>query len=423
MSETPHTTAGAFGRPDLLFLADRLAERAHTLEEALARIGADVPDEEAVHDVRVACRRLVGGFDACRADLGSKKRVKRLRRDLRGLRRSLGLAREAEVALKTLDGFYAAATPGEEILLSTIGAELAREIADTTAGSGGEAPGAGIPDRARKVIRRLLKPSLEASESPPEALMRDLRSRALAVFRARRDALLDRARDLPFGGDNALPTRASDLAPAGDDARPTRAPDLVPAGDNALPTRAPDFHPAEVDAALHRLRIDGKRLRYAMEFYAPLFSSRIEGRLRLLKRFQDALGDAQDLADLERRVRDLADHLPAGRRNPRETCRRLLSRIEERKRDVLKPLPEFLRGLEHPGFLPGADAPRKDADQQKPREEDASTEGLPKRGRTTATHGHPADAAAAEQPKRAAGPHLRIINGEGDDESAKDADE
>lgn len=52
--------------------------------------------------------------------------------------------------------------------------------------------------------------------------------------------------------------------------------------------------PAE---ALHALRKDGKKLRYLMEFFAPLKQEEaIEGAIRTLKELQDCLGKHQDFA-------------------------------------------------------------------------------------------------------------------------------
>ncbi len=48
-------------------------------------------------------------------------------------------------------------------------------------------------------------------------------------------------------------------------------------------------------ALLHRLRIDGKKLRYLLEFFAELYPPRtIDDRIRELKQFQDILGEFND---------------------------------------------------------------------------------------------------------------------------------
>ena len=61
--------------------------------------------------------------------------------------------------------------------------------------------------------------------------------------------------------------------------------------------------------ALHALRIDLKRLRYALEILAPAFAVEPAGPLRLLKAFQKALGDHHDLATLEDRLQPLLQGL------------------------------------------------------------------------------------------------------------------
>ena len=55
--------------------------------------------------------------------------------------------------------------------------------------------------------------------------------------------------------------------------------------------------PESPPRALHRLRIEGKKLRYLLEFYASLFPPReIRSAVKQLKRLQDNLGDFNDLA-------------------------------------------------------------------------------------------------------------------------------
>jgi len=58
---------------------------------------------------------------------------------------------------------------------------------------------------------------------------------------------------------------------------------------------------------LHRLRLDTKRLRYACEFFAPLFPNRHAKRfIRRLSKVQDALGQVNDGAVVERLMEELA---------------------------------------------------------------------------------------------------------------------
>jgi CHAD domain-containing protein len=57
---------------------------------------------------------------------------------------------------------------------------------------------------------------------------------------------------------------------------------------------------------LHAARIAAKRVRYALEVLEPL-NPRVRPLLRLLRTFQDAAGDAHDLAELAARVGFIAD--------------------------------------------------------------------------------------------------------------------
>ncbi|MDB5697609.1 MAG: hypothetical protein JWN69_413 [Alphaproteobacteria bacterium] len=71
------------------------------------------------------------------------------------------------------------------------------------------------------------------------------------------------------------------------------------------------------DEARHELRIAGKKLRYAAEFFAALYDKRAERRdqfITQLQELQEELGDLNDLAterELEERLAALAIHLPA----------------------------------------------------------------------------------------------------------------
>jgi CHAD domain-containing protein len=66
----------------------------------------------------------------------------------------------------------------------------------------------------------------------------------------------------------------------------------------------------EADSAMHRLRIQGKKFRYLIEFFRPLFCE--DATLRLLKEMkglQDDLGNFNDMSvQIDRFVQDLSRH-------------------------------------------------------------------------------------------------------------------
>lgn len=67
--------------------------------------------------------------------------------------------------------------------------------------------------------------------------------------------------------------------------------------------------PAE---ALHRLRIDAKKLRYLLEFFASLYPLKtVSPLVRELKRLQDILGGFNDMEIQQARLAELADHFIA----------------------------------------------------------------------------------------------------------------
>ena len=69
---------------------------------------------------------------------------------------------------------------------------------------------------------------------------------------------------------------------------------------------------AQLDAlSRHKLRIQAKKLRYALEFFASLFASKraVKRRkqfLSALERLQDGLGDLNDIAVHEKRITAMA---------------------------------------------------------------------------------------------------------------------
>ena len=92
---------------------------------------------------------------------------------------------------------------------------------------------------------------------------------------------------------------------------------------------------AGVDApaeALHRLRIEGKRLRYVLAFFQSLFPpNQLRPLLRELKRLQDTLGDFNDLHVQQLALRRFADEMLKTRAGPPETLMamgRLMGQLE-----------------------------------------------------------------------------------------------
>jgi CHAD domain-containing protein len=231
--------------PDLLDQSASMGVRAVVLAllaeatDAAARAG-DASDEEALHDFRVALRRLRSTLRAWRPVLGVSLRDKDLRR-VRDMARATNAARDAEV------------------LASWI--EEARDHLEQPHRQAAEWLAARLQDRRRHVLGR------GVDESVKEFLRR-------APSLARRIAEEDPAvAPEPFGLSLAKHLRAQCAALADALALAASPPDAVRA---------------------HQARIEGKRLRYLLE---PLRASpglEAAGAVKALKRMQDALGSLND---------------------------------------------------------------------------------------------------------------------------------
>jgi CHAD domain-containing protein len=214
------------------------------LDEAAAaavRLGAPAPDDTALHDFRVAVRRLRSWLRALEGELGQAARGK-VHRRLRAVQELTGASRDAEVGLLWLTEYgaqlpAAAAEAGQllELELST-----ARQL---------EGQGARGLEVFEKVARELRDAAHSYVLRLPTLGVASLRPLAWALVEAVREGLLA----LGTGGVAAGP----------DDAAP-----------------------------LHRARIRIKRLRYLVEPLKPWGEAR--ALIKTLKARQELLGELHD---------------------------------------------------------------------------------------------------------------------------------
>lgn len=101
--------------------------------------------------------------------------------------------------------------------------------------------------------------------------------------------------------------------------------------------------------ALHRLRIECKKLRYATEFFAPLYGERMKDFTRNLKALQDLLGTLHDTAVLSGLQKDLLKGTGSSK------LKRLADKLEDKREkesgDIKKNLMERWQAFseaEHP---------------------------------------------------------------------------
>jgi CHAD domain-containing protein len=242
----------------------------HRLDTVWAEARAAVIDRrspERVHRLRVATRRTLAAFEAF-ADLMPSRQRLWFQRRLRELRRAAGDARDLDVLTARL-----AQRPGLAARrLSSQGARAAEGALDGTRGG----------ERARSRLIAMLAKQQDAARLP----IRDVFDRVLAADWTRRvDRLIGRITDdgcrAPFG--------------------PYARRRLKPLVLRFFATADRRLRSAE---ELHDLRIEGKKLRYALEIFAgalpPVVRERCE---ESLARLQETLGEFTDHAAAADRFR------------------------------------------------------------------------------------------------------------------------
>jgi CHAD domain-containing protein len=250
-------------------LEKRLGQLADALKHARRAQGAD-----AVHDLRVASRRL-RAFGVTFRELIPEKTRARLEKKLKRVTRAAGALRDLDVQLELVEKRLDAA-PSEldraalEHLLEHLDAERVRGL--------------------RRAERRLARVELDA-------ISRQVQRASKAV-----SAKLE--------GRDAEKLARSVLA------------ELVEDADAQLPSDHAAGRAAEDPERLHRLRIDVKQLRYALELFEPVLGVQFEPLHARATALQELLGAYHDLVVLAELV---------GERS---------SRLRERRRDALA------RGLE-----------------------------------------------------------------------------
>lgn len=240
---------------------------------------AQAGDETSVHQARVASRRLREALPvlSARADWDAiDKAGKRVRR----ITRALGPVRELDVTLSLL-------------------AELdAKHVA---------------PKRA---IARVRAAVLEERQKRRRAMLAEMSPSRLEKLRKR---LVEVAAPEARGQitRNALDEAAQQAS--------LRAKSL-----KAAIERAGGIYLAD---RLHRVRIEAKKLRYALEIQRELTRSRFTARLNRLKQQQDLLGRVHDLEVLIERARDVQASLPASNRRAMADLTRLIRAVEDECRE------------------------------------------------------------------------------------------
>ncbi len=212
-------------------------------------------DSEELHDMRVASRRLRAALSLFADFLPPS--AERLRDDLRWVGHTLGAVRDLDVQLEQLDGWLPDVPETDREALIAVRSLLEAKRS-----------------RARETM-------LDALDSPRYELFVGRFSRLLRSARGRRS------------GPASLPARAV-------------APDLIEERFRALRKAAERIEGNSPAAEYHRVRIRGKRLRYALEFLADLYPGRTRPLTKRVVALQDILGLHQDAEVAIERLRRLA---------------------------------------------------------------------------------------------------------------------
>lgn len=240
---------------------------------------AQAGDEISVHQARVASRRLREALPVlgARADWDA---IDKAGKGVRRITRALGPVRELDVTLSLLAELEGKGTAPK------------RAIARVRAA---------VIEERQKRRRAMLA---EMSPSKLEKLRKRLVEVAAPAARAQvsRNALVEAAIQAS--------SRAKKLKAA-----------IERAGGIYLADR------------LHRVRIEAKKLRYALEIQRELTRSRSTARLNRLKHQQDLLGRVHDLEVLIERARDVQASLPASNRRAMSEVDRLIRALEDECRE------------------------------------------------------------------------------------------
>jgi CHAD domain-containing protein len=280
-----HSSPPKPSRPQLQAFFQRQYEQILTHDPG-TRLGDDPED---LHDLRVAVRRLRAILKIAAPPL-DESWADDLRTELDWLGRALGLVRDLDVMLAHL-------REGQEGLDK-------EERADFT-------PILRKLERERTARRRSLLAALNS---------------------ARYVALLDRLEEA------ARRPHTRSARPSADAVTASAFSDLRKAA------RKLDRRPS--DTALHRVRIKGKRARYAAEVAAPGRGKRVGTFIDAAKAFQDVAGEHQDAVVTAERLRALAAEAEPG---TAFVAGRLAERQEARRGEARAAFPDAWRALERAG--------------------------------------------------------------------------
>ena len=273
----------------------------------------DGTDSEELHDMRVAVRRLRAAVRLFRPYL-PKKQAAYLRKSLRRLGRALGPARDYDVMLVNLERYR-------------------REQSAQTSDS----------------LEPLVGRWQEKRGQAHSAMREYLANKRYSVLKQRIGTFLEPERPLAAGSDaNGAATAA--LSALREPLVRAEVPGLLTSRYEKVLAYGPSLHGASIER-LHALRIDCKRLRYALEFLREALCAEAKDAIDDLKLAQDHLGEMNDayvaskvlrkFSEKWQRTADSAACPPA----TREAISAYLAHCEDRARTRAQSFPEIWEHL------------------------------------------------------------------------------
>lgn len=250
---------------------------------------------DAVHDMRVALRRLRAALSLFRDAVPA--RLQPFRREFAWIAAALGAVRDRDVMIEHLQAFVPDLSPEASEGHTTIIGWLQEERED-----------------ARQQLLAVLS-------SP----------RYLSVITGFASAL-----DAASGKERKLAKGPAVIA----------APKLLRRRYRKVRKAGDALTPSSSAADYHKLRIEGKRLRYALDFFADVYGKAVRPLRQGLSGLQDVLGNHQDYEVARARLRELRRQRHAGLAEQSEAViSELLARLKEQSVTVRRDFPESYRGV------------------------------------------------------------------------------
>jgi CHAD domain-containing protein len=280
-----HTTLSTPSLPDFrILLLDALHDRWRTFRAELKRC-QEKYSEEAVHDLRVATRRLISTLDLV-VSIHPKANLRRARRALKRQLDRFGPLRDAQVELLAVDkmlatfpelrGFYTFLRRRERRLVQRLGAEIKKVKTG----------------KVKRAIRSAIK-EIDVLLAAPES-RQEKHAEALSAVEASFNRVVERKQ-------------------------------AVDAADSAT---------------IHRMRVAFKKFRYMVESLAPILGRGTSKRLKAMNAFQGDMGDIQDAEVL------LASLMAFAHKHGPESAAALSRALEELRRHRTALIEAFLGSAE-----------------------------------------------------------------------------